>query len=196
MLMTPGLALFYGGLVRRKNLLSTMTMSFVMLAVIGLLWMLYGYSLVFAPDHWGIIGGLDYIGINQVGQQPSSVYATSVPQLAFMIFQAMFAIIAVALITGAVVERVKFSALLLFSILWFTVVYIPIAHWVWGSGGWLARLGVLDFAGGIVVHITAGVSALSLAMLLGPRKDYSNGAPLEPNNVPMVVLALVRLVRF
>src|SRR5512136_2821956 len=158
MLMTPGLALFYGGLVRRKNLLSTMMMSFAILAVIGLLWVLYGYSLAFGKDVGGVIGGLDFIGLRGVGQAPSTVYATTVPHLAFMIYQAMFAIITVALITGAIVERMKFSALLLFSVLWFTVVYLPVTHWVWGSGGWLQRLGVLDFAGGIVVHITAGVS--------------------------------------
>ncbi len=188
MLMTPGLALFYGGLVGRKNLLSTMMMSFTILAIIGLLWMLYGYSLGFSPDHMGIIGGLDYLGLQQVGQQPSSVYAPTVPHLAYMIFQAMFAIITVALITGAVVERIRFSALLVFAVLWFTIVYLPVTHWVWGSGGWLARLGVLDFAGGIVVHITAGVSALALAMLLGPRKSHAAREPMKPNNVPMVVL--------
>jgi Amt family ammonium transporter len=188
MLMTPGVALFYGGLVRRKSVLSTMMMSFAALAIVGLLWVLYGYSLSFGPDKAGIIGGLDWVGLSQVGQEPSAVYASTVPQLAFMIFQAMFAIITVALITGAVVERMKFSSALVFSVLWLTVVYCPVAHWVWGDGGWLAELGVLDFAGGIVVHITAGVSALALARLLGPRKGFLEKEPMEPHNIPMVAL--------
>jgi Amt family ammonium transporter len=188
MLMTPGVALFYGGMVRKKNILSTIMMSFVLLGLVGLLWVLYGYSLSYAPDKWGIIGGLDFVGLRGVGQEPSSVYATTVPHLAFMIFQAMFAVITVALITGAVVERMKFSALLVFSILWFTIVYCPVAHWVWSSGGWLARLGVLDFAGGIVVHISAGMSALALAMCLGSRRGFLEREPMEPSNIPMVVL--------
>jgi len=187
MLMTPGVALFYGGMVRRKNVLSTMMMSFVALALVGLLWVLYGYSLSFGPDKFGIIGGLDFIGLNQVGQAPSAVYASTVPHLAFMIFQAMFAIITVALITGAVVERIKFSALLVFSALWLTVVYSPVAHWVWGAGGWLANFGALDFAGGIVVHTTAGVSALALVTLLGPRKGFLAREPMEPHNIPLVM---------
>jgi Amt family ammonium transporter len=187
-LMVPGLALFYGGMVRRKNVLSTMMMSFAIIAVVSILWILYGYSLSFGPDKSGIIGGLEWLGLRSVGQDPSSVYATSIPHLAFMAFQAMFAIITVALITGAVVERMKFSALLVFSALWLTVVYCPVAHWVWGSGGWLASLGVLDFAGGIVVHISAGVSALALALVLGPRKGFRDRQPMEPNSIPMVVL--------
>jgi len=188
MLMTPGVALFYGGMVRRKNILSTIMMSFTVLGVVGLLWVLYGYSLSFGPDKWGIIGGLDWVGLRTVGQEPSSVYATTVPHLAFMIFQAMFAIITVALITGAVVERIKFSSLLAFSVLWLTFVYCPIAHWVWGSGGWLAKLGALDFAGGTVVHISAGVSALALATLVGPRRGFREKEPMEPSNIPLVVL--------
>jgi Amt family ammonium transporter len=188
MLMTPGVALFYGGMVRRKNLLSTMMMSFAILGLVGLLWVLYGYSLSFAPDKAGIIGGLDFLGLRRVGQEPSSVYATTVPHLAYMIFQAMFAIITVALITGAVVERMKFSALMVFAVLWLTIVYCPVAHWVWGSGGWLAKLGVLDFAGGTVVHILAGASALALALVLGPRRGFREKEPMEPNNIPMVVL--------
>ncbi len=187
MLMTPGLALFYGGMVRRKNLLSTMMMSFACLGLVALLWVLYGYSLSFGTDHSGIIGGLNFIGLANVGQEPSSVYATTVPHLAFMIFQAMFAIITVALFTGSIVERVKFSALLVFSALWLTLVYVPVAHWVWGSGGWLARLGVLDFAGGAVVHINAGVSALALVLLLGKRRGFPQDS-MEPNNIPLVVL--------
>jgi Amt family ammonium transporter len=188
MLMTPALALFYGGMVRRKNLLSTMMMSFAIIAVISILWVLYGYSLTFGTDHGGIIGGLNFLGLNGVGQEPSSVYAPTVPQYAYVMYQAMFAIITVALITGAVVERMKFSALLVFGVLWFTLVYIPVAHWVWGAGGWLAKLGMLDFAGGTVVHISAGVSALSLASLLGPRHGYAQKQPMEPNNIPLVVL--------
>ncbi len=187
MLMTPGVALFYGGMVRRKNILSTLMMSFACLGLVGLLWVLYGYSLSFGTDHAGIIGGFNFLGLMNVGQDPSPIYATTVPHLAFMIFQAMFAIITVALFTGAIVERVKFSALLIFSALWLTLVYSPVAHWVWGSGGWLARLGVLDFAGGSVVHINAGVSALALALLLGKRRGFPQDA-MEPNNIPLVVL--------
>ena len=187
MLMTPGLALFYGGLVRSKNVLSTIMMSFMSLGVIGILWALFGYSLAFGTDHWGIIGGFDYVGLRNVGQAASPIYASTVPHLAFMSFQMMFAVITVALITGAVVERIKFGAILVFSILWFVLVYIPVAHWVWG-GGWLAKLGVLDFAGGIVVHITAGVSALAMAVLLGPRKGYQDGSPMSAHNVPLVVI--------
>jgi Amt family ammonium transporter len=188
MLMTPGLAFFYGGMVVRKNTLSTIMMSFMTLGLIGVLWVVYGYSLSFGNDVGGIIGGLNFLGLNNVGQNPSSVYATSIPHLAFMAFQMMFAVITVALITGAVIGRMKFSSILVFAVIWFTIVYCPVAHWVWGSGGWLARMGALDFAGGTVVHITAGVSALSLAMLLGPRKDYSNGSLMAPHNIPFIVI--------
>jgi Amt family ammonium transporter len=187
MLMTPGLALFYGGMVRRKNLLSTIMMSMAILGIVSLLWVIYGYSLAFGTDHGGIIGGLDFLFLNNVGQAPSTVYATTVPHLAYMIFQAMFAIITVALWTGSVVERIRFSSLIIVAIAWFTLVYVPVAHWVWGSGGWLGKLGVLDFAGGTVVHITAGVSALALAMLLGPRKGYKKDA-MEPNNIPLIMI--------
>src|SRR5208283_3548153 len=186
--MTPGLAFFYGGLVRRKNFLSTIMMSFACLGLISVLWVVYGYTLAFGPDKAGLIGGFNFFGLIGVGQTPSSVYATTIPQLAFMAFQGMFAIITVALITGAVVERIKFSALTIFSVLWFTLVYLPVAHWVWGSGGWLNKLGALDFAGGTVVHIAAGVSALSLALLLGPRKGFKEKEPMEPGNIPMVAL--------
>jgi Amt family ammonium transporter len=192
-LMTPGLALFYGGMVRRKNLLATMMMSFAIIAMVSVLWILYGYSLSFGPDKSGIIGGLGWLGLKGVGLDPSSVYATTVPHLAFMAFQAMFAIITVALITGAVVERMKFSAILVFSVLWLTLVYCPVAHWVWGNGGWLAKLGALDFAGGAVVHINAGVSALALALVLGPRKGFHERETMEPNNIPMVVLGAALL---
>ncbi len=187
MLMTPGLALFYGGMVRRKNVLSTMMMSFAMLGLVGILWVLYGYSLSFGPDKAGLIGGMDFFGLNNVGQDPSPVYAPTVPHLAFMIYQAMFAVITVALFTGAVVDRIKFSSLLVFSALWLTFIYTPVAHWIWG-GGWLAKMGVLDFAGGAVVHINAGVSALALAMLLGPRKGFSEKETMEAHNIPLVML--------
>jgi Amt family ammonium transporter len=188
MLMTPGLAFFYGGMVRRKNALSTIMMSFMCLGLIGVLWVVYGYSLAFGPDVGGMIGDLSYLGLNGVGQTPSTVYATTVPQLSFMAYQMMFAVITVALITGAVVERMKFSSILVFAVAWFTVVYLPVAHWVWGSGGWLAKLGALDFAGGTVVHINAGVSALALAMLLGPRKGYKNGVSMGGHNIPFIVI--------
>lgn len=188
LLMTPALAFFYGGMVRKKNLLSTIMMSFAILALVSLLWVLYGYSLSFAADTGGFIGSLSWLGLNGVGQDPSSIYATTVPHLAFMMFQGAFAIITVALWTGAVVERIKFSTLLVLAFAWFTLVYCPVAHWVWGSGGWLAKLGVLDFAGGSVVHINAGLSALALALVLGPRKGYHEKEPMEPNNIPFVVL--------
>jgi Amt family ammonium transporter len=187
LLMTPGLALFYGGMARRKNLLSTIMMSFAIMGLIGIIWALWGYSLGFGSDNGGFIGGLNFIGLTNVGMGPSDVYASTVPHLAFMAFQGMFAVITVALITGAVVERIKFSALMLFSALWVTVVYAPICHWVWGSGGWLGSLGALDFAGGTVVHINAGVSALALVLLLGKRKGFP-GDVMEPNNIPMVAL--------
>ena len=187
MLMTPGLALFYGGMVRRKNVLSTMMMSFVLLGVVAILWVLYGYTLAFGSDLGGMIGKLDFIGLTDVGQEPSAIYASTVPHLGFMVFQGMFAIITVALWTGAVVDRIKFSAFMVLAVLWFTVVYCPVAHWVWGDGGWLNGR-ALDFAGGAVVHINAGMSAMALAMLLGPRKGFKERVPMEPHNVPMVVL--------
>jgi len=187
MLMTPGLAFFYGGMVRRKNVLSTMMMSFVLLGAVGILWVLFGYSLGFGPDLGGVIGKLDFIGLSGVGQEPSDVYAGTVPHLGFMVFQGMFAIITVALWTGAVVDRIKFSSFLLLAVLWFTVVYCPVAHWVWGDGGWLNGK-ALDFAGGAVVHINAGMSAMALAILLGPRKGFREKVPMEPHNVPMVLL--------
>ncbi|MBI2852215.1 MAG: ammonium transporter [Chloroflexi bacterium] len=193
MLMTPGLAFFYGGMVRRKNVLNTIMMSFAILTLVAILWVTYGYSLSFGPDRGGFIGGLEWFGLNGVGQEPSSIYATTVPHLAFMIFQAMFAIITVALWTGAVVERIKFSALVLFSVLWLTFVYAPIAHWVWGNGGWLLKIGALDFAGGTVVHINAGVSALALALVLGPRRGFKEKEPMEPHNIAMVVLGAALL---
>jgi ammonium transporter, Amt family len=187
MLMTPGLAFFYGGMVRRKNVLSTIMMSFMILGLVGVLWVVYGYTLGFGNDIGGFIGGLNFFGLSNVGQEPSSVYATTVPHLAFMVFQAMFAIITVALITGSIVERMKFSALVVFSVVWLTVVYSPVAHWVWGSGGWLYKFGALDFAGGSVVHINAGVSALALALLLRKRRGFPEDS-MDANNIPFVAL--------
>ncbi len=192
MLMTPGVALFYGGMVRRKNVLSTIMMSFAALALVGILWVIVGYSLSFGNSLGGFIGGFSYLGLNNVGQEPSDLYADTVPHLAFMIFQAMFAIITVALITGAVVERIKFSSLLVFSALWLLLIYAPVAHWVWGEGGWLLNLGALDFAGGTVVHINAGISALALVMLLGPRRGFLK-EPMETGNIPMVVIGVALL---
>jgi len=193
LLMTPALAFFYGGMVRRKNLLSTIMMSFAILCMISILWVIYGYTMAFGPDVRGLVGNLSWFGLTGVGQTPSSVYAVTVPQLAFVAFQATFAIITVALWTGAVVERIKFGSLLAFAALWFTLVYCPVAHWVWGNGGWLAQLGALDFAGGTVVHVNAGVSALALAMVLGPRMGFKEGESMEPNNIPFVVLGAALL---
>ena len=187
LLITPGLALFYGGMARRKNLLSTIMMSFAMMCLIGLIWVLWGYSLGFGENVAGFIGSLNFLGLKGVGMDPSGTYATSIPHLAFMAFQGMFAIITVALITGAVVERIKFSALLVFSAVWITIVYSPVCHWVWGDGGWLGGMGALDFAGGAVVHINAGVSALALVLLLGRRKGFPQRV-MEANNIPMVTI--------
>jgi Amt family ammonium transporter len=168
-----------------------MMMSFAILGIVALLWVLYGYSLGFGNDLGGFIGGASYLGLHNVGQDPSTVYATTVPHLAFMIYQAMFAIITVALWTGSIVERIKFSSVLVIAIAWFTLVYTPVAHWVWG-GGWLSKLGALDFAGGTVVHITAGAAALALSMILGQRKGYKSEA-MEPNNIPMIALGAALL---
>ena len=193
LLMTPALAFFYGGMVRRKNLLSTIMMSFAILCVVSVLWIIYGYTLAFGPDVRGLIGDLSWFGLVGVGQIPSTVYAVTVPHLAFVAFQATFAIITVALWTGATVERMKFGALLAFAALWFTLVYCPIAHWVWGSGGWLAQMGALDFAGGTVVHVNAGISALALALVLGPRMGFRERESMEPNSIPYVVLGAALL---
>lgn len=187
MLMTPGLALFYGGMVRRKNVLGTIMQSFVAIAIVSVQWILFGYSLSFGPDIKGIIGSLDWIGLSGVGVQPNPDYAPTVPHLAFMIYQAMFAVITPALISGSVAERMKFTAFFLFTILWTTIVYDPVAHWVWGNGGWLRSLGVMDFAGGIVVHITSGISALVAAIIIGRRKGYLHET-IMPHNLPMTVL--------
>ncbi len=192
MLMIPAVGLFYGGMVRKKNSLSTLMFSFAILALISLQWVLFGYSLAFGHDIGGVIGNLDWVGLNGVGQEPNPDYAATIPSLAFMIFQAMFAIIAVALITGAFVERIKFSAFLIFSLLWATLVYDPIAHWVWGAGGWLRNMGVLDFAGGTVVHVSAGVSAVAVAIVIGARKGFGKHQ-MEPHSIPMTMLGAILL---
>jgi len=185
MLMTPALGFFYGGLVRRKNVLATIMHSFFILCLISVQWVLWGYTLAFGPDKGGIIGGLDWLTLKGVGQEPGP-YAATVPHQAFMVFQMMFAVITPALITGAFAERKRFKAFVVFTLLWATFVYDPVAHWVWG-GGWLGQLGALDFAGGTVVHITSGVSALVAALVLGRRVGYGRDA-LEPHDATMTVL--------
>ncbi len=187
MLMTPGLALFYGGMVRGKNVLGTIMQSFVAIAVVSVQWILIGYSLSFGPDVKGLIGNLDWIGLNGVGIEPNPDYAPTIPHIAFMMYQAMFAVITPALITGAFAERMKFSAYFVFLLLWSTIVYDPVAHWVWGTGGWLKKMGTLDFAGGIVVHLISGISALAAALIIGKRKGYQQEA-IYPHNLPMTVL--------
>jgi Amt family ammonium transporter len=187
LLMTPGLAMFYGGMVRRKNVLGTIMHSFFAIALVSVQWMVIGYSLSFGPDIKGIIGSLDWAFLRGVGIAPNPDYAPTVPHMAFMIYQAMFAVITPALISGAIAERMKFSAYILFTLLWTTIVYDPVAHWVWGTGGWLKALGTLDFAGGIVVHITSGISALAAALLIGRRKNYLR-EPMPPHNLPLTVL--------
>ena len=186
MLMTPGLALFYGGMARNKNVMGTIMHSFIMLGIMSVTWILWGYSMAFGPDHGGIIGGLDWFGLKGVGMEPSSDYGSTIPHVSFMIFQCMFAVITPALITGAFAERMKFSAFLLFGILWATLVYNPLAHWVWGVGGWMGKMGALDFAGGIVVHISSGISALAAAMIIGKRRGYGTVAFI-PHNLPMTI---------
>jgi Amt family ammonium transporter len=188
MLMTPGLALFYGGLVRRKNVLSTIMHSFFILALVSVTWVLWGYTLAFGPDTGlGLVGGFEWLGLEGVTGAPSETYATSIPHLAFMAFQMMFAIITPALITGAFAERKRFKAFVLFSVAWSTLVYAPIAHWVWSPDGWLAGLGVLDFAGGTVVHLASGVAALVAALMIGRRIGLVESGT-EPHDVPMTVL--------
>jgi Amt family ammonium transporter len=192
MMTAPGLALFYGGMVRQKNALATLMQSFIIMALISIQWVLWGYSLAFGPDKGGIIGGLDWIGLRGVGPEPFDAYSKTVPHQAFMLFQMMFAIITPALITGAFAERKKFSAFLLFTLLWATFIYDPLAHWVWGDGGWLKKLGALDFAGGTVVHISSGVSALVCAVMLGKRKGYGH-QPMQPHNLPLTVIGAAML---
>jgi len=189
LIMIPGVGLFYGGMVRKKNAISTIIFSFAIMGIISLQWILYGYTLAFGKDISGLIGNLDHLGLDGVGMGVKE--GLTIPALTFMIFQAMFAIITVSLITGSYVERIKFSSFLVFSLVWATLVYDPIAHWVWG-GGWLQQLGALDFAGGIVVHISAGVSALAIAMVIGARKGFGTD-PMEPHNIPTTVIGAALL---
>jgi len=186
MLMTPGLALFYGGMVRNKNVLATLMQSFIILGLITLEWVLWGYSMAFGPDYRGLIGGLEWFALNGVGTGPSPVYGSTIPHSAFMIFQCMFAVITPALITGAFAERMKFSAFLIFTLVWTTVVYNPVCHWVWASGGWMNKMGVLDFAGGNVVHINSGIAALAAALVIGKRHGYGSTSYI-PHNLPMTI---------
>jgi Amt family ammonium transporter len=191
MLMTPGLALFYGGMVRSKNVLGTIMQSFIALGVITIQWVVYGYSLAFGPDVGHIIGNLDWVGLRGVGLDPFPDYSATIPHQAFMIFQMMFAVITPALITGAFAERFKFKTYIVFLILWATFVYDPLAHWVWGAGGWIKNLGALDFAGGLVVHISSGIAALAAALVVGKRKGY--GEPMPPHNLTLTLLGAALL---
>jgi len=187
MMTIPGLFLFYGGLVRRKNVLGTIMHSFIIVAVISIQWVLWGYTLAFGPDIGGIIGSLAWLGLNGVGPEPNADYAATIPHAAFMIYQMMFAIITPALITGAFAERVKFSSFLVFILLWATFIYDPLAHWVWGVKGWMREMGALDFAGGTVVHISSGASALVAAIMFGKRIGYGQEA-MPPHNLPFSVI--------
>jgi Amt family ammonium transporter len=191
MLMTPGLAFFYGGLVRRKNVLGILMQCFILLSALSIQWVLFGYSLAFSPGNQ-FIGSLRWFGLVGVGGEPFVEYSATIPHQTFMIFQAMFAIITPALIIGAFAERMKFSAFLVFSLLWATLVYDPVAHWVWGVGGWLKEMGVMDFAGGIVVHINAGIAALVTAIIIGKRNGYIKQPP-PPHNLPFSVLGAALL---
>ncbi|HSA84087.1 MAG TPA: ammonium transporter [Patescibacteria group bacterium] len=194
MIMTPGVGFFYGGMVKKKNVVSILKQSFVILAIVSIQWVLFGYSLVFGTDNAGIIGGLNFFGLRGVGFDPNPDYAGTIPHLSFMMFQAMFAIITPALIIGAVAERMSFKALLIFTLLWTTLIYDPIAHWVWGIGGWLRALGALDFAGGTVVHISAGFAGLAAAMMVGKRAVSKAANNVQyAHNVPFVLLGAVLL---
>jgi Amt family ammonium transporter len=187
MLMTPGLAFFYGGMVRGKNVLDTMMQSFMAVAIISVQWIVIGYSLAFGPDKGHVVGSLAWIGLRGVGMTPNPDYASTIPHQAYMIYQCMFAVITPALITGAVAERMKFKTYLVFMLLWSTLVYDVVAHWVWGTGGWLRNMGALDFAGGTVVHVSSGVSALVAALLIGRRRGYPD-TPMPPHNLPYTLL--------
>jgi Amt family ammonium transporter len=186
-IMVPGLAFFYAGLVRGKNALSTLMQSFIALAIVGLSWILWGYSLAFGPDIGGFIGNLQWAGLHGVSATEAGPYADTIPHQAFMVFQAKFAIITPALIAGAFAERIKFSTFVIFIIAWSVIVYPPLAHWMWGNGGWLGEMGALDFAGGSVVHISSGAAALAAAIIFGRRLGLGQ-ADMNPHNVPFVVL--------
>lgn len=192
MIMTPAVGFFYGGMVSSKNVISVIKQSMIILALISIQWVLFGYSLAFGPDVYGVIGNLDFFGLRGVGFAPDPNYAATIPALVFMMFQAMFAIITPALIIGAFVERIKFKTLVIFTLLWATLVYDPVAHWVWSPNGWLHTLGALDFAGGTVVHMTAGFSALAAALLVGKRLQSGNPAS-SANNIPFVILGAALL---
>ena len=187
MMMTPALAFFYGGMVRKKNVLSTLNLSFIVMGLISVQCVLFGYTLAFGSSINGLIGALNFLGFDNVGATPNADYAATIPHLAFAAYQMMFAVITPALITGAFVERVRFKAFLAFALLWATLVYDPVAHWVWGVGGVLRALVALDFAGGTVVHITAGFSALAFARVIGARRGFGR-APMEPHNIPYSIL--------
>ena len=187
MFMTPGLALFYGGMVRSKNILGTLMQSFFALGLVSVLWVLIGYTLAFGPDKGGLIGGLDFMGFKDVGAAPNADLAATIPHSLFATFQMMFAIITPALITGAFAERMKFTGYIAFTSLWLLLVYSPVAHWVWAPGGWIRELGVLDFAGGTVVHINAGIAALAVVMVIGKRKGWGKEA-FVPHNLPLTIL--------
>lgn len=187
MMMTPALAFFYAGMVRKKNVLSTLNLSFITLGLITIQWIVIGYTLAFGNSIGHFIGSLHYAGFTGVGSAPSLAYAPSIPHLAFALYQMTVAIITPALITGAFVERVKFKTFLVFTVLWATVVYDPVAHWVWGVGGFIRRMGALDFAGGTVVHMTAGFAALAFAIVIGARKGWGK-TPMEPSAIPYTVL--------
>ncbi len=187
LLMTPGLALFYAGMVRSKNVLGTIMQSFILISLISLEWVYLGYSMSFGPDVGGVIGNLSWLGLRGVGVAPSDTYATTIPQIVFMIYQCMFAVITPALITGAFAERMRFGPFMAFTVLWSIFVYNPVCHWVWGSGGWLAARGVLDFAGGLVVHLTCGAAALAAAIVTRPRIGYGK-ENFMPHNLPMTLL--------
>ncbi len=186
MFMTPGLAIFYGGLVRSKHVLSTMLQSFICLGIVSLIWVLFGYSLAFGPDVGGIIGNLDWAFLSKVGADTPSSYAGTIPALLFCMYQLMFAVITPALITGAFAERMKFSAFVIFTVLWTICVYLPVCHWIWG-GGWIGKTGLLDFAGGTVIHINSAIAALVTAIMLGKRKGFGKES-FMPNNLPLTVL--------
>jgi len=190
MLMTPGVGFFYGGLVRKKNFISMITLSFVAFALVSIQWVVLGYSLAFGPDVGGFIGNLNFLGLNGIGMEPGS-YSPAIPGLLYMVFQLVFATVTMAIVTSAFAERIKFSAYLVFALLWTTIVYDPLAHWVWG-GGWAAQFGSLDFAGGTVVHISSGFAALALALVIGKRVGFGQYA-LEPANIPMAILGAALL---
>ena len=187
LLMTPGLAMFYGGMVRGKNVLGTIMQSFFLIGLVSIEWVYIGYSMAFGPDIGGFIGSLAWFGLNGVTSAPSPVYASTIPQTVFMIYQCMFAVITPALITGAFAERVRFAPFLIFSLAWVVLVYNPVCHWIWADGGWLAARGVKDFAGGLVVHLTSGAAALAAVMVIGPRKGHGH-AKFVPHNLPMTLL--------